>query len=910
MTSTRCAAYERSNELPAIDPSSPDAALRADAAGVRNSVIVQAPAGSGKTALLVDRFLNLLAIVEKPEEILAITFTRKAAAEMRMRVSTALAGADDRAQTIRRRGERLGWQMGALNSRLRIQTIDGFCAALVRSLPIASRLGDALAVTTDVRPLYSEAVRRTFEHVATEGALGAELIDVFALFDNDYTRLHDAFVDMLGRRDQWLELVAHVLRRSVGDGNGARVDDHPVGADIDAAVHRLHRNAFDDVRAELDDALASDLAHAASIGADRLHREWPWAGLPGDLSGWQFIAELVATRDGSARTRFGAAQGFGHKGSNAAEKAALKSLAAELQRRGVIEHFASIRQLPTIARSRDELRAIESVAAVLALLVIELGRVFRRVGRLDFVEITFGAMRALGDPDEPTDLALALDYRIKHLLIDEFQDTSAIHHRLFARLTQEWQPHDGRTLFVVGDPMQSIYRFRDADVGLFQRLRRHGLAALRPRTIELTSNFRSSSALVDWCNTAFAAAFGDREDPLIGRVAFAGATATRAARPDDGCSTTIIVAGSDAAAREADRIAAAIQRIRDRHPGESIAVLARNRAHLAETIDTLSARQIPWHGVDIHPLAERPVVGDLMSLLKAMSSDDDRSAWFAVLRAPFVGLCMRDLEVVAQFERPSRIVRHDADVPELSEDGRVRIARMRGVLRDAEAWRGQARARQWLESTFIRLGGADSYDDRDALDHARRMFELIERVHARHVDVAAIARAMTELFAETSPSSDAVELMTIHRAKGLEFDHVVVPSLHRTSRRDDPPPIRWRPEGENVLIGVDRLGAHDDLYRWLGYEDSRRDAHELVRLMYVAATRAKQSLHLFAVLDGGRDSAPPPRSLLATIWPTIAARADFVPPTPEGRTNAGRCGERRVLAAGYSWRPPTETARD
>ena len=896
--------------MPQIERANPDAARRSEAADVRHSAIVQAPAGSGKTALLVDRFVNLLAVVEKPEEILAITFTRKAAAEMRMRVSNALAGTDERARMIRHRAERLGWQLDALESRLRIQTIDAFCAALVRSLPIASRLGDGLAVTADAAPLYSAAVRNTFEHLAAETPLAAELVDVFALFDNDYRRLHDALVEMLARRDQWLELVTHVLRGTVHGRASIPAADHPIGVDIDAAVHRLHRSAFGDIRADLDDALAVELARAASIRADRLRFDWPWSDLPEDLPSWQFIADLVATRDGTARSRFGVAQGFAPNGSDAAEKAELKALAAELERRGVVEHLASIRRLPTTARSREELRAIEAVAATLALLVIELGREFRRAGRFDFAEVTFAAMRALGDADAPTDLALALDYRIKHLLIDEFQDTSAIHHRLFARLTQEWQPDDGRTLFVVGDPMQSIYRFRDADVGLFQRLRRHGLGSLRPRTIELSTNFRSSSALVEWCNDAFGRAFGEREDPLLGRVAFARAAAVREARADDGCSTTIIVADDDATASEGDRIASTIQRIRGNHPTESIAVLARNRAHLAATIDALSARDIAWHGVDIHPLAERPVVNDVLSLLKAMSSDDDRAAWLGLLRAPFVGLCLRDLEVVAQLDRPVRIIRDDTDIEELSDDGRIRIARIRDVLRTAEAWRGQARARQWLESTFIRLGGADAYDDPDALDHARQVFELVERVHPRRVDVDAIERATTELFADTSASPDAVELMTIHRAKGLEFDHVVIPSLHRTGRHDDPPPIRWRPEGDHVLIGVDRVGAHDDLYRWLGYEDARRDANESVRLMYVAATRAKRSLHLFAVLAADRDAAPPSRSLLATVWPTVAAQAQFVAATRESGTSVDARADRRVLAVDYAWRPPVEKTRN
>src|SRR5262249_42892047 len=160
------------------------------------------------------------------------------------------------------------------------------------------------------------------------------------------------------------------------------------------------------------------------------------------------------------------------------------------------------------------------------------------------------------------------------------------------------------------------------------------------------------------------------------------------------------------------------ERVRARHPDESIAVLVRNRAHLAAPIEMLAARGIPWHGVDIHPLAERPVVNDLIALLRAMSSTDDRAAWLAVLRAPFVGLSMRDLEAIAQAPSVARVVR-DSEAPVgVSDEARTRIERIRDVFRDAEVWRGQAPSRQWLESTFIRLGGADAYDDPDSIAHA------------------------------------------------------------------------------------------------------------------------------------------------------------------------------------------------
>jgi ATP-dependent exoDNAse (exonuclease V) beta subunit len=892
--------------LSPTDPPIPDAPQRLEAADPRRSIIVQAPAGSGKTALLVDRFLNLLEIVDRPEEILAITFTRKAAAEMRSRISNALVDTDERAQTIRQRGEARGWQLDALAPRLRIQTIDGFCAALVRSLPIASRFGGALSVATDVRPLYEEAVNRTFD-LEADSPLVEELIEVLRLFDNDFVRMRDALVGMLARRDQWLDLIVHVLRSSAGESREHSEGSGPISAEIDAAVERLHRGAFEDIEADLDESLAEDLARIARDRAARLDQPWPWAGLPGDLDGWTFIATLFSTRDGAARTRFGTAQGFASGPVDSAPKAEIRSLAAEFERRGLIEHFALLKELPTTQRSRDESHAIESLAAVLAMLVVELGAVFRHAGTVDFAEVTFAALRALGDADAPSDLAMALDYRIKHVLIDEFQDTSAIHHRLFARLTQEWQPGDGRTLFAVGDPMQSIYRFRDADVGLFQRTRRHGLAQLRPRTIELVGNFRSANPLIDWFNSVFRVSFGDREDPLLGRVGFAASIGRGRTRPDDGCTVAIVQSNDESAVDEAAHLIDAIERVRVQHPDESVAVLVRSRAHLAAPIEMLTARGIPWHGVDVHPLIERPVINDLIALLRAMSSDDDRAAWLAVLRAPFVGLTMRDLEAIAQAPDAARIIR-DVDIPVgVSDDGRIRIERVCDAFRDADTWRGQARTRQWLESTFIRLGGADAYDDPDSVAHAQRLFELIDRLRPRIADIATIERAIAELYADTNPTPNAVELMTIHRAKGLEFDHVFLPSLHRANRRDDPPPIRWRLEGDHVLIGVDRVGARDDVYRWLGYEDSRRDANELVRLMYVAATRARHSLHLSAVLaanESGKLLAPPPRSLLSTIWPLIAGTAVVTKFESRAARSPNRPSVRRVLSSDYRWRPP------
>jgi len=889
-----------------------DTPQRTRAVEPHRSVIVQAPAGSGKTTLLVDRLLNLLAVVDRPEEILAITFTRKAAAEMQERVLSAINGTSQRAQTIRDRSQTHGWRIAEQPSRLRIQTIDSFAAGLVRRLPTTSRFGANVRVLADAQPLYQEAVNRVFERLHRSDPLSAELISILELFDNDYARARTSMITMLARRDQWLEVAMVTLRAgrpsdgAVPDAEHARHD--ALASAIEHGIKSLHQSAFADIESALSTQLRSELAINAAHAAQRLGRPWLWPDLPDDLDDWRFIADLIVTQAGLPRSRFGAEQGFDatHRREPAA-KVRLKALVEDLAHQNLVGSLASLRKLPTTPLERAEVRAILAVATGLSLAAIELNELFHREQAIDFPELTLAAHRALGESDAPTDLALALDYRIKHLLIDEFQDTSAIQHRLLARLVQEWQPDDGRSLFIVGDPMQSIYRFRDADVGLFQRTRRRGIGAKRLEPIHLTSNFRSSTALVDWCNEAFAAAFGQAEDTVLGQVAFSPSTSIHATRSDDGCRTYLVDSDDDREA-EAAALVRVIEDVRHDHPTESIAILVRNRSHLERILPLLTARLISWVGTDIDLLAERPVVDDLLSLLRALSSDADHLAWLALLRAPFVGMSLRDLEIIAQVAAgPAVVVRDAPRVENLSVDGHQRLDRIRPVLQQAQRSRGQVRVRQWLQTTFIQLGGVDAYDAVETLDHVERFLGLIDDSHARILDLPRLERAVARLFAQSSSRAESVNVMTIHRAKGLEFDHVFLPGLQRVNRADDPPTILWRPHGDDLLLGVLGTQTQSSVYQWLRHEERSRENNEQIRLLYVAATRARHSLHLFAAVDATEDMLrpPPPRSLLAPIWSVVAGRAEIIRSNDEFNQREATIIERRALTAHYVWQPPT-----
>src|SRR6185437_4847815 len=165
------------------------------------------------------------------------------------------------------------------------------------------------------------------------------------------------------------------------------------------------------------------------------------------------------------------------------------------------EALQRVSDLPPARFSDSAWTFVVAVMKILPHAAKALEDVFRMRAQADFAEATLRALTALGADDEPSALLLAIDYRLSHLLIDEFQDTSSAQLALIGRLTEGWEASDGRTLFAVGDPMQSIYRFRQADVGLFlQAQARAHVAGVPVGVIELTRNFRSQREIVAWVN--------------------------------------------------------------------------------------------------------------------------------------------------------------------------------------------------------------------------------------------------------------------------------------------------------------------------------------------------------------------------------------------------------------------------
>ena len=859
----------------------PDADARQRAVDPVRSVILEAPAGSGKTRLLVERYVNLLPRVERPEEILAITFTTKAAAEMRERVLATLAGDSALAEAVRGIDERRGWDLDNRPDRLKIQTIDSFAFSLARRQPIASAYA-AEAPTEDAEALYEEAGHRLLARIAEADPHADTLAGFVALLDNDAARAKAFIAEALGKRDQWIDAVQDTARatervlRSIADGLA-----HLRRAAID------HLNATFD--AELRSAIESVGRHVAAW------QDEAWAGLD-DPRSWQLAATALVTKDGKPRRRLDKRQGFEPR--HRVEKDHALATAAAIGNTGLTAQLATVQTLPGPAVDAGAEVPLRAIATALTFAVTDLGNAFAAQRMMDFTEITLAANRALVVDDLPTELAQALDYRIRHVLVDEFQDTSLSQHRMLVALLEGWERGGGNSFFAVGDPMQSIYRFRDADLRLFLTTAARGFEHLPLEPLRLTSNFRSAKPLVDWCNGVFAALFGTQTNPIHGAVAFTPAVpkAQPSSSPASGVRTLVCVGDSRA---QGDIVAARVDELVEQDSEAGIAILVRSRAVLDHILPALRARGIVWRGTDVEPLMDEPAVRDLQSLTEVLFGAQSgwlgavRLAWLALLRSPLVGLELADLERAAQ---PGMAFDGNA----LSAPGRGRWQRLAVVL---EGDRRSLPPRARVERIWLALGGAEAYRAPTALANAERFFDLLDARPAIARRPADLGRALARLYAADTLDDANVQVMTIHKAKGLEFDHVIVPGLEHVPTQGPNPLLLWRPEGEGVLIAARTQRGANSLYDWLGSEEKAKDANELKRLFYVAATRAAHSLTLIgAVANAEPDTRPPKGSLLALIWDHVYDEITFV-----ARPAAADGARKRTLSrlpAGFSWSPP------
>ena len=980
----------------------PDAPARAFATDPANNVVLEASAGTGKTTVLVSRYVNLLRAGVDPSNILAITFTRQAAAEMRGRIIRELRRAADGPPAERDRWRKLRDRLGDVA----VSTIDAFCLSLLREFPLEADLDPGFGLTdeTEAPRLIQQALDRT---LAVCGALAADDLAVaMVLARLGPGRVRAALAHLLDRR-----LVASTaLQRFLMAGRPGLTAD----ATCRRAASRLAR-VFDGVDGGLDRFLAD--GPAAHPGFRALAH-----ALPGLAAQAESAPETVPPVLDRVRGYFLTAAGRPRRRFSPPFRAEhCRSAAAWQRHRGLAQSLAP-RVGEALAAFDLDVNAVlaRGVQRMFAIAVSEYERELAARSVLDFSGVLARALDLLRRMDEFAQSRYRLESRYHHVLVDEFQDTSRAQWELVSLLVQSWGEGCGLvddapappSVFVVGDRKQSIYGFRDAEAAVIDDAA-GAIRALRPEggvRRSISHSFRAVPALLAFVNDLFAAVDkadrprdgfrydaddrfpvepeAARRGPAAeGRPAADPPPAARGPAVDgrhDADPPLGLVLG-DSPEACAEQVAGEVARlldgatVRDRGDGtvrravpSDVAILFRSRDTHREFQAALEARGIPacvYKGLGFFDADE---IKDCRALLRFLADPASELRAAALLRSRLVGVSDRALAELsghlAESIRPAgpespllsghpaeSIRRSGSESPLLSghpvESIRpsgsespllsghpaesIRpvgpeslLQRLDPLDRDLLV-RLRASALRWLAAAD-RLPPAELVDRVladcayafelqgprlvQARENLKKLRGLVRRVQNRgFATLARIADHVDRLSGDVSnavvDAFDAVNLMTVHAAKGLEFPVVFLVELARGAG-GPPPPVRVvadRGDGEpSVSVAPFRSAADLD--------QRSRELEETKRLLYVAATRARDRLYLSATLADGGGVKPGPGSLAAVVPPALLA-ALAAGAGPEGRTNwTGPSGRTHVFAvvgpeaAQVSFRPPPAPA--
>ncbi len=878
-----------------------DQAVREEALDPRGSFHLEAPAGSGKTSVLLARFLTLLARVEAPEELLALTFTRKAAGELRTRVMDLLWSKGkppespweqrlvDLAQQVLRHfgGKSEALQELLAAERLPVMTFHSFCAQLLRLAPQEGGVALEFRLLEDdeARLLKEEALEELRRNLAARPArnpVRQALVRRLVRLNNDWPRLAGELLSLLSRRDSLGEFLELARRSSQPE-----------------AYQRLLQQRYRLLLRPLLQTLADSFRDAA------LGREWQrlWRELggtfnggplppdlpgtePGDLPAWQAISSLLLTQGGEPRKRLSENLGF----PAGFQKSGWPPLFLELPP-ALARLLDQCRQLQPAAAQPQEAQALQDLVILLGEALAAYEALCTRRQALDFIALEQATLRLLGDQD-PSEILLRLDLKLRHLLVDEFQDTSLNQMELLCRIMAGWQAGEGRTLTAVGDPKQSIYGFRDAKPWIFAESRqglscRAGRFPLKP--LQLTTNFRASRTLIQWANAVFSDVLAKEK---VSDLSFHAAAASPGA-PEGAPPLLALFAGRGnlpaQEAREAEarwlarQVGEACSQLAEK---ETIGILLFTRSHLSVYLQALAAAGLPVKVRQGLKLAKDSlVVQHLHNLARALTRPQDDLAWAALLRGPWAA---QSLEVLARVAGsapgelwPEKLSRF-AGTPECPGD-LAKLANNLMAALDQVGRRPLAEvAGDWLAAVEAWPGIA-AWEGPLGVACARAYLDLLAQAEAG-LPEATFTQAdfsLPEAFQPPDPKAhdSRVEVLTVHGAKGLEFTRVFIPFLDwqplPREKLSSPPFLLEEiavPGGGPRVPGLALARPYvqerqDSFYLLLKNSRERRLLEEARRVFYVAATRARQHLTLSSAVktDSRGELAIPLESPLAWL---------------------------------------------
>ena len=861
------------------------------------TLFVDAGAGSGKTTALVGRVLALIGAGVAMENIAAITFTEKAAAELRDRVRRELEQAGAGTGAAAAGGAAPGAGPDPATATAALQQLDGaavgtlhsFAQRILAEHPTEAGLPPSVEVIDDIGSQieFDDRWQSFAENLLDDPAAGVSLL-VLELSGAGLEKLRGLAVRL---NENW-DLAEDNIDRSVGPPDLEAADATSPRVALAAAL--AHRGGCTDP----DDGLKAKL--------DELERRSD--GLDGGDALTQ-LAAVAALRDAAKEPiPRGTCYTRNWQNGSTVVRSAVKDLVASCQE--VLEPVTQA--------------ALEHIVALLATETLAAAEQRRAAGRLEFQDLLVRARRLLRDPDRGPEVRRALRDRYRRLLLDESQDTDPIQIELAVLIACDdghvgdtpWHDlaHEGGRLFLVGDPKQSIYRFRRADIATFLRAGRYVEEQPGGERLELFTNFRSTAPVIEWVNTVFERVIIAEGDSQPAYVPLAGVRPAAARGPGVAVLGAEPVAGTEdgnkvnaeelrrlEAAAVAGAVASALdegwdvhddrhrgaERWRPAEPGD-IAILLPARTSLEALEDALDAAGVAYRAETSTLVYATREVRDLMLAAQAVADPTDELAVVAALRSPLYGCGDDDLAhwKLGCRGRFSLLARQPPDAPSGHPAGDG-IAHLRD-MHDARWWLTPAqlleriiRERAALESAVATGRPRDVWRRlRFVVDQARAWSDaggvgLRSYLQWARLQGADNARVTETVLPETD--DDSVRILTIHGAKGLQFPITVVSGMSSPMQRPPYGPTIAFPPGQPAVSRLSAQVASEGYDQWQPI-DEMMDEHERLRLLYVACTRARD--HLVVSLHRTAEGRLSKGTLAAALAEAAADLAVALEPGP------------------------------
>ena len=838
----------------------------------QGSFIVQAPAGSGKTSLLVKRFLNRLLEVKSPKEVLALTFTNKAAAEMAQRLKEALEG-KSKDNEIKKIVEKISkhalknkWDEGYIDT-LMVMTIDKLALRLIKQTPILSSSGVNFLTDEDPDDLYRETIRETITSNAENHLL-------FKYFDYDYHKLTEQLLALISKRDQWLPIVSGLLRSD--DKNIEEIYGTYYTNELNIWVEEKIKPNFTNEDLKELEIIVSYLADNKNIDRkDKLRSSI-------NYEFWFYIRDLILTKSGKQiRKKIDTSSGFPatNVGKEIKERL-LKLIKLKNNKFNILIDFFNVTYHKNIV---DIYPLITPFCLLLIDMVTRLNEKFKERRIIDFTQIMGNAVEALRD----THLPLILDQNISHILVDEFQDTNESQLIFIELLTQNFAGNPDKSFFAVGDPMQSIYRFRKAEVEIFSRVQKSGISDLKLTSLFLKVNFRSNKNIIDWLNNSFSKAFPLIDDSDEGSVPYSSCESSNN-NLEGGmelialtCDTKSKTAQYEA---EALYVLNLIKDTRKSNPDASIAVLTRSKAHLNELITLINKKDssIPIDAIEMSKILSNQTFQDILCLTKALFDFSDRTNWIAALKSPWCGLSINDLVLLFEKDHKSlvwELINNIDNTSRLDKNSARRLRSFVEVIRENIQYRGRISHRYFVEGIWRQLNGEKSMVDSNDIQNIDLFLELLEEAsEILSIDFIKLERLIENKFiSKTSIQKNSIKFLTIQRSKGLEFDHVIIPNLNKRTRNEESDLVLY----DKSTLSIKNPGNDKNLHSYHAYKERKRLDNEKIRLLYVAMTRAKNKCYLIGTVKKEGDLViPNSGTFMNILWPFFSDKFTEIA-TPE-----------------------------